>query len=154
LSFNRKFDAEVAMSSCKLLLPLFSKPYRMLHVLLFPIIAVTCDAHAAEKQQLSELEIKALLGKGLSVSSTDMDGGKKFTGQASYAADGTLSGTLTFVGKSPIAFEGRWKLDGSRFCRTIVPLQPQEVCETWLKSGDKEVTIRVGGTDVAVSRWK
>src|SRR5438445_12618843 len=140
------------MSSCKLLRPFVSKPYRMLHVLLFPIIAVTCDAYAAEKQQLSELEIKALLGKGLSVSSTDMDGGKKFAGHASYAPDGTLSGTLTFVGKAPIAFEGRSKLDGSRFRRTIVPLQPQDGCETWLKCGDREATSREGGNTVAVRR--
>ena len=132
-----------------------SKLYRMLLGVLFAIMAtVVGDAYAVEKVPLTEAEITALLGRGLSVSSTDMRGGKIFTGQVIYALDGTLSGTLTFIGKAPITLGGTWKLDGPRLCRTVVPLQPQEVCETWLKSGDKEITIRVGGTDVAVSHWE
>ena len=126
---------------------------RLLHVLLFAIMPMVSNAVAAEKPQLTDLEMKALLGVGLSVSSMDMQGGKNFTGRVTYASDGTLSGTITFTGRQPVAFGGTWKLDGPRLCRTIVPFQPQEVCETWLKSSDKEVTIRVGGSDIAVIRW-
>jgi hypothetical protein len=98
--------------------------------------------------------MNALLAKGFSVSSTDMLGGKNFTAKMTYATNGTLAGAITFTGKAPVDVKGTWKLDGPRLCRTIVPLQPQEVCEIWLKSGNNEITHRVGNTDVGVSRWK
>jgi hypothetical protein len=126
---------------------------RLLRVLPLAFMVMVGNAVAAEKPQLTDQEMKALLGMGLSFSSMDMQGGKNFTGRVTYASDGTLSGTITFTGRPSIAFAGTWKLDGSRLCRTIVPLQPQEVCETWLKSGEKEVTIRVGASEIAVSRW-
>src|SRR5262245_51590788 len=111
------------------------------------------DAFPAEKVPLTGRELNALLARGLSVNSTDMVGGKNFTATMTYAANGTLAGAITFTGKPPIDVKGTWKLDGPRLCRTIVPLQPQEVCEIWLKSGSNEVTIRVGDTDLGVSRW-
>jgi hypothetical protein len=121
------------------------------------VLAITTIAGSAafpaEKIPLTGPEMGGLLVKGLSVSATDMLGGKNYTGRMTYAANGTLSGTVTFTGKAPIDVKGTWKLDGPRLCRTIVPLQPQEVCEIWLKTGSNEVTIRVGNTDVGVSRW-
>ena len=123
-------------------------------ILLAAMATADSDAFPAEKVTLTGPELSALLAKGLSVSSTDMLGGKNFTGTMTYATNGTLSGAITFTGKGPIDVKGTWKLDGPRLCRTIVPLQPQEVCEVWLKSGSNEVTIRVGNTDVGVSRWK
>jgi hypothetical protein len=123
-------------------------------VLLASMAAASSDAFSAEKVPLTGPELSALLAKGLSVSSTDMVGGKNFTARMAYAADGTLAGAVTFTGKAPIDVKGTWKLDGARLCRTIVPLQPQEVCETWHKSGTNEVTIRVGDTDVGISRWQ
>ena len=109
---------------------------------------------AADKVPLTEPELKALLTKGLSVASTDMHGGKNYTARMNYGTDGTLAGAVTLTGRAPIDVKGTWKIDGSRICRTLVPLQPQEVCEIWLKSGANEVTIRVGTADVAVSRWQ
>ena len=123
-------------------------------ILLAAMVTADSDAFPAEKVPLTGPELNGLLAKGLSVSSTDMVGGKNFTGTMTYAANGTLSGAITFTGKPPIDVKGTWKLDGSRLCRTIVPLQPQEVCETWHKSGSNEVRIRVGNADVGVSRWK
>ena len=111
------------------------------------------DAFPAEKVALTGPELSALLANGLTVSSTDMLGGKNYTAHMTYATNGTLSGAVTFPGKAPIDLKGTWKLDGPRLCRTIVPLQPQEVCEIWLKSGSNEVTIQVGNTDIGVSRW-
>ena len=123
-------------------------------ILLAAMATAGSVAFPAEKVPLTGPELNALLANGLSVSSTDMQGGKNFTGQMTYAANGTLSGAITFTGKSPINVKGTWKLDGPRLCRTIAPLQPQEVCEMWLKSGSNEVTIRVGNADVGVSRWQ
>ena len=123
-------------------------------ILLAIMAAAASNAFAAEKVPLTGPELSALLANGLSVSSTDMVGGKNFTARMTYATNGTLSGAVTFTGKAPIDVKGTWKLDGPRLCRTIVPLQPQEVCEVWLKSGSNEVTIRVGNTDVGVSRWQ
>jgi hypothetical protein len=105
-------------------------------LVLLAAVAAADGALSAEKVPLTGPELDALLAKGLSVSSTDMLGGKYFTAHMTYAIDGTLSGAVTFNnGKAPIDVKGTWKLDGPRLCRTILPFQPQEVCETWLKSG-------------------
>jgi len=123
-------------------------------ILLAAMATAGSDAFPAEKVPLTGPELTTLLAKGLSVNSTDTVGGKNFTATMTYAANGTLAGAITFTGKPTVDVKGTWKLDGPRLCRTIVPLQPQEVCETWHKSGNNEVTIRVGNADVGVSRWK
>lgn len=124
-------------------------------ILLAAVATADSDAFAAEKVPLTGPELNALLANGLSVSSTDMLGGKYFTAHMTYAANGTLSGAVTFNnGRAPIDVKGTWKLDGPRLCRTILPFQPEEICETWLKSGSNEVTIRIGNTDIGVSRWQ
>ena len=123
-------------------------------MLLAAMAMADSDAFAAEKAPLTGPELSALLAKGLLVTSTDMQGGKNYTARMTYGTDGTLLGAVTLTGRAPIDVKGTWKIDGSRICRTLVPLQPQEVCEIWLKSGVNEVTIRVGAADVAVSRWQ
>jgi hypothetical protein len=123
-------------------------------LILFAAMVAAGSAYPAELVPLTEPELDALLAQGLSVSSTDMLGGKYYTAHLTYASDGTLSGAVTIVGRDPIDIKGTWKLDGARLCRTILPFQPQEICETWLKSGSNEVTIRVGDVDLAVSRWQ
>ena len=122
-------------------------------LILLAAVASADRALPAEMVPLTGPELDALLAKGLTVSSTDMLGGKHYTAHMTYATDGTLSGAVTITGRAPIDLKGTWKIDGPRLCRTIVPFQPQEICETWLKSGSNEVTIRVGSTDMAVSRW-
>src|SRR5262249_13848581 len=124
-------------------------------ILLAAMATAASDAFSAEKVPLTETELSALLANGLSVSSTDMLGGKYFTAHMTYATNGTLSGAVTFNnGKAPIDVKGTWKLDGARLCRTILPFQPEEICEVWLRSGSNEVTIRIGDTDIGVSRWQ
>jgi hypothetical protein len=122
-------------------------------LILLAAMATADRAFPAEKVPLSGPELDALLANGLTVSSTDMLGGKNYTAHMTYATNGTLSGAVTFPGKAPIDLKGTWKLDGPRLCRTILPFQPQEICETWLKSGSNEVTIQVGNTEIGVSRW-
>jgi hypothetical protein len=122
-------------------------------LILFATIAIADRALPEELVPLTGPELDALLAKGLTVSSTDMLGGKHYTAHMTYATDGTLSGSVTITGRDPINLKGTWRIDGPRLCRTIIPFQPQEVCETWLKSGSNEVTVRVGSTDMAVSRW-
>ena len=123
-------------------------------ILLAAVATADSNAFAAEKIPLTEPELNALLANGLSVSSTDMLGGKYFTAHVTYATNGTLSGAVTFTGRAPIDVKGTWKLDGPRLCRTIIPFQPEEICETWLRSGSNEVTIRIGDTEIGVSRWQ
>src|SRR5262249_12705424 len=61
------------------------------------------DVVSSVKVPLTEPELNALLGNGLSVSATDMLGGKYFTAHMTYAADGALSGTVAFSnGRPPI----------------------------------------------------
>lgn len=123
-------------------------------VLLAAMATTGSDAFSAEKVPLTGPELNELLANGLSVSSTDIWGGKYFTAHVTYATNGTLSGAVTFNnGKAPMELKGTWRVDGPRLCRTIVPFQPDEVCEVWLKSGSNEVTVRIGDTDIGVSRW-
>jgi hypothetical protein len=122
-------------------------------LVLLAAMATADRALPADMVPLTEPELDALLANGLTVSSTDMLGGKHYTAHMTYASDGTLSGAVTITGRAPIDLKGTWKIDGPRLCRTIIPFQPQEICETWLKSGNNEVTVRVGSTDMAVSRW-
>ena len=124
-------------------------------ILLAAMATADSAAFSADKVPLTETELNALLANGLSVSSTDMLGGKYFTAHMTYATDGTLSGAVTFNnGRAPIDLKGTWKLDGPRLCRTILPFQPEQICEVWLKSGSNEVTVRIGETDIGVSRWQ
>jgi hypothetical protein len=111
-------------------------------------------ALAADRTPFTAAEMTALLGKGLSVASSDLKGGKEFTGRVDLAAGGKLSGTITPAGQQAVPLSGTWKLKGPQLCRTLGPVQPEEVCETWLKSGPKEATIQVNGKDASVNRWQ
>ena len=110
-------------------------------------------ALAQTKTPYTAAEMKALLAKGLLVNSSDLEGGRYFTGRVNLDANGQLSGTLTPAGQQPIALSGRWRLDGARLCRTLAPIEPKEVCETWLKSGNRQATIQVGGKETSINRW-
>jgi hypothetical protein len=97
--------------------------------------------------------MQALLAKGLTVASSDLNGGSEFTGRVTLAAGGKLTGTLTVAGQA-IPLNGGWKLTGAQVCRTLGPVQPEEVCETWLKSGPKEATVAVAGKETSINRWQ
>ena len=98
-------------------------------------------------------EMQALLAKGLLVNSSDLEGGKVFTGRVTLGPDGKLSGTITPAGDKAIALTGNWKLKGAQLCRTIEPIEPDEVCETWVKSGNKQATIQVNGKAASINKW-
>jgi hypothetical protein len=110
-------------------------------------------AFAQSKTPYTAAEMKTLLAKGLLVSSMDLNGGKEFTGRVNLAADGRLTGTITPAGYQPIALSGVWKLKGAQLCRTLAPVEPAEVCETWLKTGNREAVVQVGGKETSVNRW-
>ena len=99
-------------------------------------------------------EMQALLAKGLVVSSSDLEGGKTFTARITLAAGGQLSGALTPAGDKAIAVSGVWKLKGAQVCRTLAPIQPEEICETWVKSGAKQATVQVDGKDASINKWQ
>jgi len=112
------------------------------------------SASAQQRTPYTAAEMQALLKNGLLVNSMDLQGGKEFTGRVNLAAGGALSGTLTVAGQQPIALSGRWQLKGAQLCRTLAPIEPNEVCETWLKTGPKEATIQVGGKPTSINRWQ
>jgi hypothetical protein len=99
-------------------------------------------------------EMQVLLAKGLVVSSSDLDGGKVFTGRVTLAAGGQLTGTITPAGGSAIPLTGTWGLKGAQLCRKIEPIEPGEVCETWIKSGPKQATIQVNGKAASINKWQ
>jgi len=63
-------------------------------------------------------------------------------------------GALTPAGDKAIPVTGIWKLKGAQVCRTLAPIQPEEICETWVKSGAKQATIQVDGKDASINRWQ
>jgi hypothetical protein len=120
------------------------------------LIALGClfvGGSALAQTPYTAAELQALLAKGLLVNSSDLEGGKVFTGRVMLAADGKLSGTITPAGDKPIALSGSWKLKGAQLCRTVEPIEPDEVCETWLKSGAKQATIQVNGKAASINKW-
>lgn len=115
---------------------------------------VLASGGALAQSPYSAAEMQALLAKGLVVSSSDLEGGKTFTARITLAAGGQLSGTLTPAGDKAIAVSGTWKLKGAQVCRTLAPIQPEEICETWVKSGAKQATVQVGGKDASINKWQ
>ena len=108
---------------------------------------------AVAQTPYSAAEMQALLAKGLLVNSSDLDGGKVFTGRVTLAADGKLTGILTPAGGRSIPLSGNWVLKGGQLCRKIDPIEPDEVCETWVKSGAKQATIHVNGKAASINKW-
>ena len=118
------------------------------------VIFISGSASGQDRKPYSAAEMQALLGKGLVVTSSDLEGGKTFTARITLAANGQLSGALTPAGDKAIAVSGVWKLRGAQVCRTLAPLQPDEICEVWIKTGAKEATIQVDGKDASINRWQ
>ena len=116
-------------------------------------LGVMCAGSAFAQTPYTAAEMQALLAKGLVVASSDLDGGKVFTARITLAAGGQLSGALTPAGDKAIPVSSTWKLKGAQVCRTLAPIQPEEICETWIKSGPKQATIQVDGKDASVNRW-
>jgi hypothetical protein len=120
------------------------------------LIALGCllvSGSALAQTPYTAAELQALLAKGLLVNSSDLEGGKVFTGRVTLSADGKISGTITPAGDKPIPLSGSWKLKGAQLCRAIEPIEPDEVCETWLKSGAKQATIQVNGKAASINKW-
>src|SRR5438128_1074721 len=118
------------------------------------VLSVMFAGQAFAQTPYTAPEMQALLAKGLVVASSDLDGGKVFTARITLAAGGQLSGALTPAGDKAIAVSGSWKLKGAQVCRTLAPIQPEEVCETWVKSGPKQATIQVDGKGASVNKWQ
>jgi len=118
------------------------------------MIFLAGNAFGQDRKPYSAAEMQALLGKGLVAATSDLEGGKTFTARITLAAGGQLSGTLTPAGDKAIAVSGVWKLKGAQVCRTLAPLQPDEICETWFKTGPKEAIVQVDGKDVSINRWQ
>lgn len=116
------------------------------------IVFVT-SAAMAQNAPIPAAEMQTLLAQGLKVSSSDLNGGGEFTGRVDLAANGRLSGTITPAGHGPIALSGNWKLKGAQLCRTLAPIEPDEVCETWVRTGPKQVTVVVNGKPSSINRW-
>src|SRR5262245_45547935 len=85
-------------------------------------VLVTTSTVAQERKPLTAADMQALLSKGLQVSSSDLKGGKEFTGRITLTADGKLTGTVTPTGDKAIPVSGIWKLKGAQPCRTLPPI--------------------------------
>jgi uncharacterized protein (DUF2147 family) len=120
----------------------------------FIVSSLFFTGNALAQTPYTAAEMQTLLSKGLMVASSDLEGGKTFTARITLASGGQLSGTLTPSGDKAIAVSGVWKLKGNQVCRTLAPIQPEEICETWVKSGAKQATIQVDGKDASINKWQ
>jgi hypothetical protein len=111
-------------------------------------------AWAQTKSPYTADEMQALLGKGLTVTGSNLPGGAVFTSNVTLAPGGKLTGSITSPGQEPIGLNGSWILNGAQVCRTLNSESPVMVCETWLKSGPKEATVVVNNKEAAINRWK
>jgi len=125
----------------------------MFHKSMIVAGCVLVSSSAFAQSPYSAAEMQALLTKGLLVNSSDLEGGKIFTGRVQLSADGKLSGTITPAGSNAIPLTGNWILKGAQLCRKIEPIEPDEVCEIWIKSGTKQATIQVNGKAASINRW-
>lgn len=128
---------------------------RILAIALVVFLGGIGGVFAQAKKPMTAAELQALLSKGLSVNSADIEGGRNFNGRVNLEQGGRLTGTLNVAGHGAIALNGAWKINGTQICRTLGPAQPEEVCETWLRTGtEKEVTVQVKGAAVSINRWQ
>ncbi len=125
----------------------------MIRILIALGCIVASAAQAQGESRSPAAEMQSLLAKGLLVNSSDLDNGKVFTAKVNLAADGKLSGSITPAGDKAIPLSGSWALKGAQLCRKIEPIEPDEVCETWLRSGPKEAIIQVNGKNTSINRW-
>ncbi len=125
----------------------------MKYLLMLGVVLFSFDAFAQVKVAFTATEMQGLLAKGLTVASIDLEGGKKFTGRVNLEAGGRLTGSLNVVGHGEVALNGSWKLQGAQLCRSLGEVQPEVICETWIRTGAKEATVQVGGKDVSINRW-
>jgi hypothetical protein len=123
-------------------------------IVFFYVVGSLATAWAQQKQPINAAEMKLLLANGLAVNSSDLQGGKEFVGRVNLEPGGGISGTLTVVGHGQVALSGRWKLRGAQLCRTIEPIEPNEVCESWLRIGPKRAIIEVGGRETSINNWQ
>lgn len=114
---------------------------------------VSLDAFAQTKTPYTAAEMQALLAKGLSVASSDIGGGKSFTGRLNLDPSGKLTGSLTLAGHGAVPLNGSWRLHGGQLCRTLGQVQPELVCETWIRRRANEAIVQVNGQDVSINRW-
>ena len=122
-------------------------------LLLVALLLVSGNAFTQDRKPIPAAEMQAMLAKGLLVNSSDLEGGRYFRGRVNLSAGGKLSGTLTPAGQAAIPLSGTWRLKGGQLCRTLQPIEPVEVCETWLRNGPREAVIQVGGKQTSINRW-
>ena len=124
-------------------------------LILLSSMLIADGASAQGKRALTAAEMQALVGKGLSVSSMDAAGGRQFTATVNLEPGGRLTGSMNVVGHGTVALNGTWRLQGAQVCRTLGQVQPEVVCETWMRAGNaKEVAVVVGGKEVSINRWQ
>jgi hypothetical protein len=128
---------------------------QMQKITLVAVVAMltTGAAWAQQKQPINAADMNALLANGLTVNSSDLQGGKEFTGRVNLQPGGRISGTLTVVGQGQVALSGTWKLNGAQLCRNIQPIDQSEVCETWLRTGPKRAIVQVNGRETSINNW-
>jgi hypothetical protein len=117
----------------------------------FALGFASASGSAVAKVLYTAAEMQVLLANGLVVSSTDIRLG--FRARITFAAGGELSGALTPAGGEAIPVSGSWKLKGNQLCRTLAPIHPDEICETWFKSGPNRALVRVDRKIVSINKW-
>ena len=100
-------------------------------------------AIAANQVPLTGDEIRALIGKGLTVNIRGANAANEvpgLMGTLAISPDGKERGSIAAQGSEPFAVSGTWKIKEGQFCDLLRPVSAFEVCQTWVRTGPKEIT--------------
>ncbi len=121
-------------------------------------VAVGLPAEAAKKKAkgvaMTGAELHVLLddGQDLILGGAGMG----YEGSLALKSDGTGEGDVKTSTGEIFAIKGVWRITGDKFCRTWEGGRDagKEICERWLRSGDKSVTVMVDKKNYGVNSWK
>lgn len=120
---------------------------------IFFAVLFASSATFSQDGQMSGDELRALLSAGKEIS---LGGpGTGYSGSLMLDADGTGAGKAkTDDGKKTFTLNGTWSIKGNEFCRTWKELNKgEEVCESWVKTGDNQVDVLANGKKIGVNHW-
>ena len=109
----------------------------------FGFALMASAAIAANQAPLTGDEIRALIGKRLTVNLRGAGAAGEvpgLMGTLTILPDGSERGRIAAQGSDPFAVSGAWKIKDGRFCDLLRPVSAFEVCQTWVRTGNKEIT--------------
>ena len=102
-------------------------------------------------EYLSGEALKALLMEGRTYSIAGAD--ESYAGTLALQPDGTAVGTAKTRGGKSVDVSGTWVIKGNQFCRKWKFNAPKEICESWMQTGEREITVFIDDEKIGTNSW-